>query len=113
MTTETVPLSDVDYEVMPPAAPWEALPDGDYAIAELMGHSVLVGRISEVERFGAKMAAIEVLFNGQLLPAVFQGGAAFYRLTHCTREVAWKRQHKEGWQLPETIRAIVPAGLLP
>lgn len=99
-------------EVMPPA-PWEALPEGDYAIVELMGYQTLVGRIAEVERFGAKMAAIEAIFCGQLLPAVFQGGPSIYRLTPCTREVAWESQHLEERQLPEALKAIVPAALLP
>ncbi len=102
-------------EVMPPAAPWEALPDGDYSIVELMGHTTLVGRITEVERFGSKMAAIEVLFSGQLLPAIFQGGSSFYRMTPCSKETAWKAQHKPErmYSLPAPIRAIVPAALLP
>lgn len=102
-------------EVMPPASPWEALPDGEYSIVELMGHTTLVGRITEVERFGSKMAAIEVLFSGQLLPPIFQGGSSFYRMTPCTKETAWKAQHKPErmYSLPAPIRAIVPAGLLP
>lgn len=54
-------------EVLAPAAPWEALPDGQYAIVELMGHSTLVGRVTEIERFGTKLLGIEALFAGQLL----------------------------------------------
>lgn len=102
-------------EVMPPAAPWEALPEGQYAIVELMGHTTLVGRITEVERFGSKMMGIEPLFAGQLLPVVLQGGAAIYRLTMVSPEAAWKRQHKPEhmWSLPEPIQAIVPVALLP
>lgn len=102
-------------EVMPPAAPWEALPDGEYSIVELMGHTTLVGRITEVERFGSKMAAIEVLFSGQLLPAIFQGGSSFYRMTPCTKETAWKAQHTADrmYSLPAPIKAIVPPALLP
>lgn len=68
--------------------PWEALEPGEYAIIELFGHQTLVGRVEEVERFGAKMMALQVLFRGQLLPAVFHGGAAIYRLTPCAAEVA-------------------------
>lgn len=48
-------------EVMPPPAepkPWEAIPDGDFAIVELFGHTTLVGRITEVEQFGAKMLLV-------------------------------------------------------
>jgi len=102
-------------EVMPPPRPWEQLPDGDYAIVELMGHTTLVGRVTEIERFGAKLMAIEVLFNGTLLPVVLQGGASVYRFTQCSPETAWKAQHKPEriWSLPDPIRAIVPAALLP
>lgn len=102
-------------EVMPPAKPWEQLPEGTYAIVELMGHTTLVGRVTEVERFGAKMMAMEVLFNGTLLPVVLQGGPSVYRFTQCSPETAWKAQHKpeRSWSLPEPIRAIIPQALLP
>lgn len=102
-------------EVMPPARPWEQLPDGTYAIVELMGHTTLVGRVEEIERFGTKLMAIEVLFNGALLPVVLQGGSSVYRFTQCSPETAWKAQHKpeRSWSLPEPIRAIIPAALLP
>ena len=55
------------------------LPDDQYAIVELMGHTTLVGRVTEIERFGAKL--IEVLFGGRLLPVILQGGASVYRST--------------------------------
>lgn len=102
-------------EVLPPAAPWEALPEGQYAIVELMGHTTLVGRVTEIERFGTKMLGIEPIFAGQLLPVVLQGGAAIYRLTMVSPETAWKRQHKpeQIWRLPDPIKAIVPVALLP
>ena len=89
------------------------LPPGDYAIVELFGHTTLVGRITEVERFGAKILALEVLFNDTLLPPVLHGGAAIYRLTPCSAEVARDQQHTDGWSLPSTIRSIVPPLLLP
>ena len=88
-------------------------PPGDYAIVELFGHTTLVGRIAEVERFGAKMLVIEPLFAGEFLPAIFHGGAAIYRLTPCSAEVAFKQQPKQEWQLPTSIRCIVPLSLLP
>lgn len=87
-------------------------PPGDYAIVELFGHTTLIGRIQEVERFGTKMLALEPLFRGELLPAVLHGGASIYRLTPCTAEVAFARQPKEHWQLPAAIRAVAPAALL-
>jgi hypothetical protein len=90
----------------------EIHPPGEYAIVELFGHTTLVGRVTEVERFGAKMMALEPLFANELLPAVFHGGAAIYRLTPCSAEVAFARQPREAWQLPAPIRCIVPATLL-
>ena len=84
------------------------LPEGEYCIVELMGHSTLVGRFAEVERFGTKMLAIEPLFNGILLGVVFHGGAAIYRLTPCSRDTAWDRQPRQEYQLPPAIRAVVP-----
>jgi hypothetical protein len=93
--------------------PWESIAEGEYAIVELFGHTTLVGRICEIERFGAKMLAIEPVFNGKLLDPIYHGGAAIYRLSPCSREIAWLRGHKESWQLPPAIRAIIPPDLLP
>ena len=88
-------------------------PPGEYAIVELFGHTILVGRIAETERFGVKMLALEPLFAGKLLPAVFHGGAAIYQLTPCSAEVAWEKQPRFLYQLPASIRAVVPVALLP
>jgi len=88
-------------------------PEGEYAIVELFGHTTLVGRISEVERFGAKMLAIEPLFAGQMLDPVFHGGAAIYRLTPCSAATAHKQMPKQSYQLPPAILATVPPELLP
>lgn len=93
--------------------PWESVQDGEYAIVELFGHTTLIGRVTEVECFGAKMMAIEVLFGGKLLRPIYHGGAAIYRMTPCSRLIAWERQHKEIWTLPPTIRAVIPLELLP
>jgi hypothetical protein len=78
-------------------------------------HTTLVGRIEEVQRFGTKMLAIQPLFDGELLGPVLHGGAAIYRLTLCSREIAWARQPTQGYQLPAAIRATVPeaTALLP
>lgn len=96
-----------------PKQPWEDLPVGEYAIVELFGHTTLIGRIDEVERFGTKMLAIRPLFAGQLLSTeIYHGGAAIYRLTPCSAEVAWNRQPKQSYQVPASILAIVPVPLL-
>lgn len=88
------------------------LPGGDYCIVELFGHVTLVGRYREVEMFGTKMMAIEPLFQDTLLPVVFHGGAAIYRLTPCEPETARKHQPTMGYQLPPAVRANVPVALL-
>ena len=102
-------------DVIEPGAATEPVvyPPGEYAIVELFGHTTLVGRIEEVERFGSKMLVIEPLFNGGFLPCIFHGGAAIYRLTPCSAAVAFARQPRQGYQLPPAIRAIVPDTLLP
>ena len=92
--------------------PAKEYPAGDYCIVELFGHTTLVGRYAEIERFGAKMLALEPLFMDTLLPAIFHGGAAIYRLTPCSAEVAYRDQPRREYQLPAAVRVIVPPLLL-
>lgn len=106
-------MADSTIEMDAPERTAESLPDGDYAIVELFGHTTLVGRVSEVERFGSKMLALEPLFNGTLMDAVLHGGAAIYRLTPCSPQIAWERQPRDLWQLPPAIRVVVPPAALP
>ena len=95
--------------MQPDAATPHDMPPGEYAIVELFGHTTLVGRIAEVERFGTKMLAIEPLFNGELLPTGFYGGASIYGLTPCSVEIAAARAPRHLYQLPVALRSIVPA----
>jgi hypothetical protein len=97
---------------MIPSQTAPVLPPGDYAIVELFGHTTLVGRVSEVERFGTKMLALEPLFKGALLPAVLHGGAAVYRMTPCSAEIALAKQPQHDWQIPAAIRCLLPPLLL-
>lgn len=94
------------------AASATTLPEGDYAIVELLGHRTLVGRIEEVERFGTKLIKVEVIFNDQLLPPVYHGGGAIYGFLPCSAERAFRHQAREVWQLPEPLREAVPPALL-
>lgn len=96
-----------------PAPEAKPIPPGEYAIVELFGHTTLVGRVEEVERFGAKMMALEPIFRGEMLSAVFHGGAAIYRITPCSAETAFARAPNDVWHLPASIRNIVPPALLP
>jgi hypothetical protein len=87
-------------------------PPGEYAIVEIMSHTTMVGRITEVERFGTKMLAIEPLFAGQLCGPIYQGGASIYRMTPCSAEIAFREQPTKSWQLPAPVRLVVPVALL-
>ena len=89
------------------------LPPGDYAIVEMFGHTKLIGRMAETERFGAKMLALEPIFCGHLLSPVMIGGAAIYCLTPCSAEVALAKAPKREWGLPDSVRAVIPAAMLP
>ena len=91
---------------------WDVLPDGEYGIVELFGHTTLVGRVTEVERFGTKMMALEPLYGGKMLPPLYHGGAAIYRLTPCSKEVAWKQHPQAVWQIPPALKVILPPELL-
>lgn len=91
----------------------DALPPGDYAIVEVLGHRTIVGRVEEVERFGTKLMSIEPLFNGQLLGAVLIGGSSIYQFTPCSAETAAKRSPKHAYQLPPSVAAVLPPELLP
>jgi len=88
-------------------------PPGEYGIVDLFGHTKMVGRVSEVERFGAKMLCVEVIFENQLLPPVFHGGSAIYGLTPCSAEVAFRRQAAQDYYLPANIRATLTTKALP
>lgn len=115
MDTETI-SQQIDEAIegadLAPETP--TLPDGEYAIVEVLGHRTIVGRIEEVERFGSKLMSIEPIFAGKLLPtAVLIGGGSIYQYTPCTREVAAERGPKHDYQLPSSIRVTISAEALP
>lgn len=89
------------------------LPNGDYAIVEILGKRTLIGRVTEIERFGQKLMSIEPIFASQLQEPVLIGGGSIYMFTPCSAEVALKRQPKEVWQLPPAVAAVIPPAMLP
>lgn len=89
------------------------LPEGDYATVEVLGHRTLIGRVTEVDRFGAKMLQVEPLFGGLMLGPVLLGGASIYQFTPCTREAAFARRATDTYQLPASVVATIPPALLP
>jgi hypothetical protein len=93
----------------------DAMPPGDYAIVEVLGHRTLVGRIIEATRFGATLLAVEPLFAQWMLPAVLIGGASIYQLTPCSPKTAWHRRAKYTHELPDSISLVAAeiAGVQP
>ena len=89
------------------------LPDGEYAIVEIMGHRTLVGLIEEVQRFGANMMSVTPILRGQLLDPVFLNGGSIYMLTPCSKEQALKYAPKNDYQLPDPVRCALPPTMLP
>ncbi len=93
--------------------PRSALPDGEYAIVEQLGHRTMIGRVAEVERFGAKLMQIEAIFDGHLLTPTFIGGGGIYAFTPVSVEVAAARAPRSRYQLPPALAALVPPTALP
>lgn len=74
-------MSDKPEETKAPAAD-----ETEYAVVELMGHRTRVGRVMEVERFGAKMLRIDVPKEGDFekgFVSQFYSGTAIYCFTPC------------------------------
>ena len=67
----------------------------EWAIVELMGHRTRCGRVSEVERFGAKLLMVEaVAFDaeGAMTTRVeYYSGAAIYCLSPTTKDECLRR----------------------
>lgn len=60
----------------------------EWALVEIMGYHRTAGRISEVERFGAKMLRVDMpLPDGEWATKLY-GGSSIYGITPCTEEVA-------------------------
>ena len=89
------------------------MPAGEYAIVEVLGHRTLVGRVTEIERFGTKMLQVEPLFGDVMLGPVLLGGGSIYQFTPCKAEVAFARRPKHNYELPPSVLATVPPLALP
>lgn len=72
----------------------------------------MVGRISEVERFGAKLMGVEPIFQGKLLPMCLVGGGSIYQFTPCSADVAMRKGATREYELPSAVASIVPPILL-
>jgi hypothetical protein len=80
-----------------------------WAVVELMGHVKMAGRVSEEERFGAKMGRIEIPQEDGSFVTQFFGGGSVYRITAVTEEAARlvakaaKVQPISPWDLPRAL----------
>jgi hypothetical protein len=83
-----------------------------WAIVDLMGHVRYAGRVTEEERFGAKIGRVDVPTADGGWTTVFFGGASVYRLIPTTEEVArvaairTQPEPVHAWELPR--QAIDP-----
>jgi len=59
-----------------------------WAIVELMGHVRVAGRVTEEERFGAKLGRVDIPMEGGGYATQYFGGGSVYRLTPTTEEIA-------------------------
>jgi len=91
-----------------PIEPHDALPDGEYAFVEFLGHRTLVGRIEEVERFGSKMLQVEALFEGKLLSAAWYGSGSIYAVTPLSKAQALRHAPTARYQLPGSVQKALP-----
>lgn len=84
------------------------LPAEEWARVEIFGHRQHVGRIAEVERFGAKMLRIDVPTHDPAVFAThFYGGSSIFSITPTTEEAARE------WVERYTPRPITPVPRLP
>ena len=90
-----------------------AMPEGEYAIVEALGHRTLVGRVAEIERFGTKMLQVEPLFGDVMLGPVLLGGSSIYQFTPVSADTAYARRPQQTYQLPPSVLATVPPLALP
>jgi hypothetical protein len=97
----------------------ETDPQPQWSIVELFGHIRLAGRVSEVERFSIKMLRLDIpnRVGDGWLTTQFIGGAALFRVTPTTEEIARAVAAKSQpepvhrWELPEPTRC--PEGDMP
>lgn len=103
----------IDEELASDAGQSCPLPEGDYAVVEVMGHRRYVGRVAEVLQYGKAMCGVEIVFRDGLLDQVLIGGGSIFAVTPCSRESAWASRARHAWQLPKpSADAVTPPAVL-
>lgn len=92
-----------------------------WAVVELMGHVKLAGRLTEEEKFGAKLGRLDIpqddpLIAGQtVFVTQFFGGGSVYRITLVTEAVARHVAKKSSpepvhsWDFPKQLAPAIHA----
>lgn len=84
------------------------VPAEEWARVEVFGHRSHVGRVSEVERFGAKMLRIDVpTIDPAIFETHFYGGGSIFSMTPTTEEAA------RAWVARYAPRPVTPLMRLP
>lgn len=86
-----------------------------WAIVDLMGHLRLAGKLTEEERFGAKMGRLEIPQADGSFRTEWFGGASVYKISAVTEEVArgYAQQNPSPPVSPWDVRAMMTPKLPP
>lgn len=82
-----------------------------WACVELMGHVKLAGRLTEEEKFGAKLGRLDIPQEDGSFVTQFFGGSSVYRITLVTEDVARHIARKSSpepvhpWDFPKQLAA--------
>lgn len=85
-----------------------------WAVVELMGHVRIGGRLTEEEKFGAKLGRLDIPTEGDGFVTQYFGGGSVYRITlvdeAAARAVAKHAQPApvHAWELPKQLPAPIP-----
>jgi hypothetical protein len=99
------------------SAPSDTKPaDQTWACVEIFGHRKHYGRVTEVEKFGAKMLRVDVptlaaaplLGEAEQFETFVYGGGAIFSLTPMTEEAARKWAEHERPHAPSLLRRLPP-----
>lgn len=74
-----------------------------WAIIEIFGHRRHIGRLSEIEQFGAKMARIDQPKADGGFETLIYAGSALFSITPCTEEYARKAAERHWWSAPTLL----------
>lgn len=84
------PMKELSCQCEPPV-PEPAEPPAEWAIVSLMGHVTFSGRVSEEEKFGAKLGRCDIPQPDGTYVTRYFSGAALYSIVPCTEAAAKAR----------------------